>query len=70
MNVAALNHARRQGPFASLASSLRSAGDDFAKWRMYRRTVSELSKLDERELRDLGLGGGGIRAAARAAVYG
>ena len=36
--------------------------------RLYKETVRELSRLDERELNDLGIGRGQIHAAARRAV--
>jgi uncharacterized protein YjiS (DUF1127 family) len=37
----------------------------FRKWRNYRRTVSELSSLSNRELDDLGINRGDISAVAR-----
>ncbi|MEM8649472.1 MAG: DUF1127 domain-containing protein [Pseudomonadota bacterium] len=37
----------------------------FRKWRNYRRTVSELSALSNRELDDLGISRGDIRSVAR-----
>lgn len=41
-----------------------------ADFRAYRATVTELSKLDDRTLADLGIPRSGIRGAARYAVYG
>jgi len=41
-----------------------------ADFRAYRSTVTELSKLDNRTLADLGIARTGIRSAARYAVYG
>lgn len=37
----------------------------FQKWRTYRRTFNELSRLSNRELDDLGLHRGEISAIAR-----
>lgn len=62
-------HARRR-PLSAIAAAFRSAGDDYAKWRLYRRTLSELEDLNARELADLGLTRSGLHAAARASVYG
>ena len=42
----------------------------FGIWRAERRTVSELSRLSERELEDLGFAPGDIRPVARAAARG
>lgn len=53
-----------------LAAIFRNAAGDYSKWRLYRRTVSELRELSDRELADLGLTPGGIDAAARRSVYG
>lgn len=41
-----------------------------SNYRAYNRTVAELSQLNSRELADLGLNHGSIRAAAHEAVYG
>ena len=38
--------------------------NSFRKWRNYRRTVSELSALSNRELDDLGITRGDIRFVA------
>lgn len=37
-------------------------------WRKYRETVSELGRMSDRELTDLGIGRGDIRRIARTAV--
>ena len=37
----------------------------FRKWRNYRRTVTELSSLSNRELDDLGINRGDINMVAR-----
>ncbi len=39
-----------------------------AEWRMYRRTLSELQALSQRELYDLGLAGADLKRVAREAV--
>lgn len=41
---------------------------NYRNWRMYRETVSELSRLSNRELADLGIARGEIPAVARKAV--
>jgi uncharacterized protein YjiS (DUF1127 family) len=43
---------------------------DFKNYRLYRKTVSELQRLTNDELIDLGLHRAGIKASAREAVYG
>ncbi|MEQ8307521.1 MAG: DUF1127 domain-containing protein [Hoeflea sp.] len=40
----------------------------YASWRRYRETCSELSKLSERELSDIGMARGDIPFVARRAV--
>lgn len=42
----------------------------FADYRMYRRTVNELSALSSTELADLGLSRGSIVSTAYQSVYG
>jgi uncharacterized protein YjiS (DUF1127 family) len=37
-------------------------------WRRYRQTVSELGRMTNRELNNLGIDRGNIRSVARAAV--
>lgn len=37
----------------------------FDDWRRYRRTVSELSRMSDRELSDIGIARGDIRQIAR-----
>lgn len=39
-------------------------------WRKYRQTVTELGRMTDRELRDLGIGREDIRRVARQAVAG
>ncbi len=57
----------RRGAFAE---NLRSMREDYAKWRLFRRTLAELGDLGDRELSDLGLTRGAVREAARSSVYG
>ncbi|TKT46694.1 DUF1127 domain-containing protein [Rhizobium sp. LC145] len=40
----------------------------FNNWRKYRETVSELGRMTDRELNDLGIGRADIRRVARTAV--
>jgi len=41
---------------------------NYRNWRRYRDTVSELSRLSNRELNDLGITRGDIRAVARRSI--
>ena len=41
---------------------------NFRNWRTYRQTVSELSRLSNRELSDLGIARSEISAVARRAI--
>jgi uncharacterized protein YjiS (DUF1127 family) len=41
---------------------------NYRNWRRYRDTVSELSRLSNRELADLGINRGEIHAVARKAI--
>lgn len=40
----------------------------FRKWRMYNETVRELSRLNTRQLNDLGINRADIHKVARAAI--
>ncbi|WJH39859.1 DUF1127 domain-containing protein [Aliirhizobium terrae] len=40
----------------------------FNNWRKYRETVTELGRMTDRELSDLGIGRADIRRVARTAV--
>ncbi len=44
-------------------------GARFDRWRLYRRTLNELSGLTDRELADLGLHRAGLHGVAWHAVY-
>lgn len=49
---------------------LKNLRERIARYRVYRETVLELSTLSERELADLGLSRGTVRAVAYEAAYG
>ena len=53
-----------------LTVRLEALRSDYAKWRVYRNTVSELSALSNRELADLGLSRAMISSIAHEAAYG
>lgn len=55
---------------ARLADTFTNLSDAHAKRVMYRRTVSELSALNNRELADLGLSRASIKAVAWETTYG
>jgi uncharacterized protein YjiS (DUF1127 family) len=40
----------------------------FSDWRKYRETITELGRMTDRELGDLGIGRSDIRRVARTAV--
>ena len=42
----------------------------FNNWRKYRQTVTELGRMSDRELSDLGIGRNEINRVARAAIAG
>jgi uncharacterized protein YjiS (DUF1127 family) len=41
---------------------------NYRNWRRYRETVTELNRLSNRELNDLGISRGNIREVARRAI--
>jgi len=41
---------------------------NYRNWRRYRDTVTELNRLSNRELNDLGIARGDIRAVARQSI--
>lgn len=53
-----------------IAAFVAAKREALAKYRMYRRTVDELSALNTNELSDLGLSRGSIHSTAYEAVYG
>ncbi len=42
--------------------------ENYKNWRMYRKTINELSVLSNRELADLGINRGEIKAVARRSI--
>ena len=53
-----------------IAARVSAARASHANWRTYRRTLDELSALDDRDLADLGLSRSMIRGFACEAAYG
>ena len=53
-----------------ITAALKSATNRVAKYRLYRKTVNELSALSSRELDDLGLNRSMIKRIALEAAYG
>ena len=53
-----------------LVARLEAARENWGKWRVYRKTVNELSALSDRDLNDLGLSRSMIRGIALEAAYG
>ena len=53
-----------------LGAAMRRAVRRFNDWRLYQRSIRELSQLGGEELSDLGLHHSEIRRVAREAVYG
>lgn len=63
--AAATHHSALDGASTTgLASLIEAAKTRFARYRMYRRTVNELSELSNRDLADLGLNRSMIRRVA------
>ena len=54
--------------FGGITTLVEAAKTRFARYRLYRQTVSELSALSNRELADLGLSRAMIRGLARQAA--
>ena len=53
-----------------IAATLKSAAMRIANYRIYRKTINELSALSSRELDDLGLSRSMIKRTALEAAYG
>ena len=70
--MAYVNTDRRTGAALSgrLSATLDTVRERYARYRIYRRTLSELGELSERELNDLGLNRSMLRACAYEAAYG
>ena len=56
--------------FARLDAVIADRRAAYSKWQLYRQTLAELRSLNARELTDLGLAPGSLKAVAREAVYG
>lgn len=69
-----LNHTHNAhigtGISGGIAGLVERARDNMARNALYRRTVSELSNLSDRELSDLGIGRGMITRIAHEAAWG
>ncbi|WP_037309449.1 DUF1127 domain-containing protein [Ruegeria halocynthiae] len=68
MAVATHHTALKGAPVTGLASLFEAAKTRFARYRVYRQTVNELSELSNRELADLGLHRSMIRRLAMQAA--
>lgn len=55
---------------AAITGFFSSILDGFARYRVYRETMLELSNLSDRELADLGLHRSNLRSVAYEAAYG
>jgi uncharacterized protein YjiS (DUF1127 family) len=61
--------AQKASIFCSPAVLLEAAWTKFSNYRMYRKTVNELSALSSRELADLGLNRSMLKRVAYQAAY-
>lgn len=68
--MAYVNDIRSAAPSFEGFGFVKTLAERFARYRVYRDTVAELSMLSGRELSDLGLTRGEIRATAYEAAYG
>lgn len=68
MAVASTNSAHKDASTFGFASLVETAKTRFARYRLYRQTVNELSDLSDRELADLGLHRSMIRRLAMQAA--
>ncbi len=68
MAVATHQTALKGAPATGLASLIEASKTRFVRYRVYRRTVNELSELSNRELADLGLHRSMIRRVAMQAA--
>ncbi len=64
MAVVSTQTALKGAPAFGIAALVETAKSRFARYRLYRQTVSELSGLSDRELADLGLHRSMIRRVA------
>ena len=70
--MAAIDHISRSklSLFSAPAALAEAAWDRFTQYRVYRKTLVELSMLTRRELADLGLNRSMLQTVARDAAYG
>ncbi|KIC47013.1 MAG: DUF1127 domain-containing protein [Ruegeria sp.] len=68
MAIATTHIAPKDAQASGITALLETAKARFARYRMYRRTVAELSALSNRELADLGLHRSMIRRLAMQAA--
>nr|WP_319246853.1 DUF1127 domain-containing protein [uncultured Celeribacter sp.] len=57
-------------PSALSGGLFKAVAERFARYKVYRETVLELSELSDRDLADLGMSRSTIRAVAYEAAYG
>lgn len=69
MSDATLSDTAYGGMFGRAVGTFQSLGRRFADYRRFQQTVNELSVLNDRELRDLGLERSSLRSVAHQAVY-
>ncbi|WP_460274861.1 DUF1127 domain-containing protein [Celeribacter sp. ULVN23_4] len=55
---------------ASFGGLFKAVAERFARYRVYRETMLELSSLEDRDLADLGMSRATLRAVAYEAAYG
>ncbi|MCZ0813364.1 DUF1127 domain-containing protein [Roseovarius sp. EGI FJ00037] len=70
MTYASYTRAAETGLGLEFSAALHHMMLRFADYRIYRTTLNELRKLDDRTLADLGIARSGIRAKAHEVVYG
>ncbi len=57
-------------PLAGINAAIKTLGERYAQYNVYRATVAELSVLSNRELADLGVSRSAIKGIAIEAAYG
>ncbi|KKL11090.1 hypothetical protein LCGC14_2549290 [marine sediment metagenome] len=67
--MAYLTTNRTAGIFERIGGTFANAGESLERYRLYRRTLNELSALSNRELADLGVHRSAIRSIAHEAAY-
>ncbi|RVT85362.1 DUF1127 domain-containing protein [Rhodobacteraceae bacterium CCMM004] len=70
MAYASTTHRTDRGTRSRIANSFSQIGESWARYRLYRRTLSEMQDLSNRELADLGLNRSNLRSIAYHAAYG